>query len=165
MNLVKENGKLRVFEKNGYTISIWDGGSIVVKKDDYHLKVDHNARNMKKLNEFFGESKQEDTRQFFRQFNKSASVELEGLKKYDIRVIDDKIVLDTKGSKYKAYRMPKTGTLTLSSTHVDEDEPFKRNTRYVVSENDGRFIFLEELGAVSIEDFFKRYDDPILTCY
>lgn len=171
MQLVKENGKLRVFEKDGWKISIWDGGSITMQKDDHFIKVDHNKSNMKLINQYFQDQpkdgKYKPEVDVIRVFNKEAQDLLQECKTFSIHKDGDTVILDTHGKLAKFYRNTKTGPQTMilgkSKAIGDYSDMLKQQTRYVISDFDGRFITLEEYQKVGLENIFKRSELPLLS--
>lgn len=164
MELVKENGKFRIYKSGEYTISIWDGGSIVIKTDDF-IKVDHNPKNMKLLGMFLkGTTEESKSSSFFITPNVVASELLSSLTSFKYESVDDKIVLDT-WSKDQNVSRDKNNNLKFPKPKKSSSVAFSRNTRYEVSEVDGRFVYLEEMEPITIRNIFKKYSEPLINVY
>jgi hypothetical protein len=170
MNLVRENGKLRVYESHGYEVKIFDGGSITIQGEDEFIKMDHNASNMKKLHQFFelmdpaNKEDQSSKKSFFIHANIAAHPYFDEIKFLKYETIDGKIILDTSVKDQKIGRDSK-GTVFLPIPKKNSEVKFERNSRYEMTEFDGQYITLEKIEDITIRNFFKSYETPLINVY
>lgn len=165
--LIRENGRLRVYEWGEWEIQIWEGGSITLKRDDHFIRVDHNKSNMRTLAEFInGPSYGEFTTKPIYNFN-TQWVELIGTPEtFNIEVDGDDIILDIKGSDYPfSYNSKGKGFLASPKAKQCLSNFLKRRHRYEVIDFTGRMIFLQDVQIIGIENLFTRQEAAMLTVY